>query len=397
LTSSSPSASTSPTSKVTATSRKDLFEQVGDGVVRIGVVGCKGASVGSGLLVSPTVVLTVNHVVEGGAWFSVRTGRTAVSAHVIAAEPDRELALLRLQRPIEGHVFSFARTAPDVGTDVFALGYPGGKPLSQTAGTVSGLDRRQDVEDHEIAGMLQFDAAIAGGNSGGPVVDAAGQVVGLTEAHEPDEQNTNYAVSGRDAAAFVQHNRQLSKSMDVTTCELPVASVQDLVAVDTSAADAWDAAWRLARYFRAIDSGDYESAWNLTTRRMRGSYDGFPGFAEAESTSTVLDVHVLDVEPVDDLTDRAHVVFASLQDAVHAPTGTDQTCSVWAITYDLRLDSGFWQIDTALGSRPDRRRHAPRPRCSSTRRSERRCSRNKLTMARRRTRAPWAPGATRCC
>jgi hypothetical protein len=343
----SPSPSTSPAPPVTPTSPDELFEQVGDGVVRIGVVGCEGASVGSGLLVSPSVVLTVDHVVEGGAWFSVRTGSTVVSAHVVASDPDRELALLRLQQPLDGHVFSFAGAAPGVGTSVFALGYPGGKPLSQTGGTVSGLDRRRDVDDHEVDGMLQFDAAIAGGNSGGPVIDAAGRVVGLSEAVQTDEQNTNYAVSGRDAAAFVSEHRHTSRSVDVASCDDAGAWVQRLVTVDSSAADAWDIAAWLSTYFGAIDSGDYDSAWTGMTRRMRGSYDGLPGFAEAESSSTVLDIHLRGVDAVDDVTDRVRVAFASLQDSAHAPKGTSQTCSLWAITYDLRLDSGWWQIDRA--------------------------------------------------
>lgn len=343
VTTSSPTPSETPA--VTPTSPDDLFVQVGDGVVRIGVVGCDGWSVGSGLLVSPTTVLTVSHVVASGAWFSVRAGHSVVSAEVVADAPERELALLRLSEPLDGHVFEFAEAEPEVGAPVFALGYPGGKPLSQTGGTVSGLDRRREVADQDLEHLVQFDAAIAGGNSGGPVVDASGQVIGLSEAVEQEEQNTNYAVSGRDAAGFVADNADAQDVVDVAHCPAPRAEVEQLVRVDSQAGDAWDVAYWLATDYRSINDGDYEYAWNLMTRHMRGSYDGLDAFADAESTSVVLDAHLLDVEAVDEVTDRAKVRFVSLQDEDHAPRGTRQTCSVWSITYDLRMDAGIWQID----------------------------------------------------
>jgi serine protease Do len=359
-TSDGPSTSTAATTASTGTtthppahkastasgSGHDLLAKVGDGVVRISVVGCDEAGSGSGLLVSPTRVLTVHHVVEGGARIAVRSGRRVASARVVADDPSKELALLDLDRPMAGHVFTF-NDNPRVGSAAYVLGYPGGRPLSQTAGTVSGLDRRVAFGDQDLRHLVQFDAAAAPGNSGGPLVGETGAVIGLDEGELLDEQNTNYAVSGKTAHAFVNLNRGASKPIDLASCDLSAAGSERLVRVDSHSPEAWDVATALDQFYGAINQRDYETAWNFMTRRMRGAYDGFGDYAEAESTSTILDAHleVLDVEG--ESSDQAQVAFASLQDAAHAPKGTDQMCSLWTITYKLRLDSGWWQIDSS--------------------------------------------------
>ena len=358
-TSDGPSTSTAATTASTGTtthppahkastassSGHDLLGEVGDGVVRISVVGCDEAGSGSGLLVSPTRVLTVHHVVEGGARIAVRSGRRVASARVVADDPSKELALLDLDRPMAGHVFTF-NDNPRVGSAAYVLGYPGGRPLSQTAGTVSGLDRRVEFGDQDLRHLVQFDAAAAPGNSGGPLVGETGAVIGLDEGHL-DEQNSNYAVSGKTAHAFVNLNRGASKPIDLASCDLATAGSERLVRVDSHAPEAWDVATALNEFYDAINQGNDDFAWGFMTRRMRGSYDGFGDFEEAESTSTILDADLVAVHVGGETSDRAEVTFASLQDAAHAPKGTGQTCSLWAVTYGLVLDSGWWRIDSS--------------------------------------------------
>jgi V8-like Glu-specific endopeptidase len=344
-TSTTPEPATSSVTSATTAEGHDLVRTVGDGVVRISTVGCGDPGSGSGLLVSPTTVLTVHHVVEEGAWFAVRSDDEVTAAEVVAADPDHELALLELDRPMSGHVFDFAEKSPEIGSAAYVLGYPGGRPLTQTTGTVSGLDRRWEIADQDLRHLVQFDAAAAPGNSGGPLVDASGAVIGLTEGTELNEQNNNYAVSGLDADAFVRENRGATDPIDLATCPHPGSDVQRLVTVESDAPEAWDVATALSAFYGAINDGWYEDAWQFMTRRMRGSYDGYDAYVEDERTSTVLDAHLMTLRPVGATTDRADVVFVSLQDEDHAPSGTRQTCSVWAVTYDLQLDSGWWQIE----------------------------------------------------
>jgi serine protease Do len=92
--------------------------------------------------VKPTLVATVEHVVDGASKITLkRNGRVLGQAHVIGLDRDRDLALLKTEKPISGHTFGFDSTAPRLGEDVGAIGFPLGLPLTVTKGSVSGFDR----------------------------------------------------------------------------------------------------------------------------------------------------------------------------------------------------------------------------------------------------------------
>ena len=147
--------------------------------------GQLGESVGSGLILTEDGEIVTNaHVVGDAETVHVRlTGESEPrEAAVIASDPLRDLALLRLD--VTGlQPATFA--APDdvrLGDEVLAIGYAldlDGDP-TVTLGIVSSLDRTLDTESGSLKGLIQTDAAVSSGNSGGPLVDAFGHVVGLT-------------------------------------------------------------------------------------------------------------------------------------------------------------------------------------------------------------------------
>lgn len=149
--------------------------------------GRRGGSVGTGVLVtSDGEVVTNAHVVEGASAVRVRlAGETEPRpATVIGADPSNDLALLR----IAGDGFpavTFADPASiRIGDEVVAIGFAldlDGGP-SVTRGIVSALDRTISTSDGALDGLVQTDAAISSGNSGGPLVNAAGEVVGINTA-----------------------------------------------------------------------------------------------------------------------------------------------------------------------------------------------------------------------
>jgi serine protease Do len=137
--------------------------------------GRRGA--GAGVLVGDGLVLTSHHVVARGRSFKVMLDDDAsYEVHVLARDPETDLALLGL--PANGHPSAiFAEREPRPGEMVFAFGHPWGQRAVLTGGVLSAVTlarkRRGEIP------VLRTDARLAPGNSGGPLLNAAGEVIGL--------------------------------------------------------------------------------------------------------------------------------------------------------------------------------------------------------------------------
>ncbi|GAA5436199.1 S1C family serine protease [Deinococcus aquaticus] len=141
---------------------------------------------GSGFFVTGSGdIITNNHVVEGASEITIRLhgDKTEYKAKVVARAPDFDLALIRA----EGLPSGAARPIPlgdsdnlDVGLKAVAMGAPFGLEFSVSEGIISSLERRVPVGTRGVEqSVIQTDAAINPGNSGGPLLDSAGQVIGV--------------------------------------------------------------------------------------------------------------------------------------------------------------------------------------------------------------------------
>jgi len=148
--------------------REDIERGVGTGVV----------------IVDKGIILTNLHVVAGskriGLLFS---DGTESDADVISTQPENDLAVLQAKTIPDDLVAATLRSTADlqVGDEVMAVGYPFGIGASASAGIVSGLRReyRSPEGKRVLTNLIQFDAAANPGNSGGPLVTAEGEVVGI--------------------------------------------------------------------------------------------------------------------------------------------------------------------------------------------------------------------------
>ncbi|HEX6887834.1 MAG TPA: trypsin-like peptidase domain-containing protein [Candidatus Nanopelagicales bacterium] len=343
-----PEPSTAPTGP---RSVDEAVQFVSDGVVRIESTGCEAGQVGSGsgFLVDDDLVATVAHVVADARTLSLRTADSVIRGEVVGVDPEREVALIRAIRPLTGHVFTFASEAPEIPEKVGILGFPHGKPLETKTGGVSGLDRRIEFEGQSLRGLIQIDAAVNPGNSGGPVVNARGEVVGLVEAKFSNEEGTAYAVSSGVAADLIEGWATAPVVEPLADCPDPVA---DIVRIDSRHADAPALAQTLAAYVSGISFGEYDVSWGMLTGDLQGSYGDVSGFADAHASSTIEGVVLEKVGLIDSTSNWAQVRFTSRQDAADGPDG--QTCSDWHLRYTMRMDSGMWLIDAAtpLGDSP---------------------------------------------
>ena len=174
------SATATPTPAATATPLPvtDLYRQVVPSVVLI--TTSKG-SLGSGVIVTDTgIVLTANHVISGGGSISILfADGTKTSATVAGADPKIDIAALTPKKLPEVVVPATLGGGVAVGSDVVAIGNPLGLRGSTTTGIVSGLNRTAKTNVGSLAGLIQFDAAVNPGSSGGPLLNSQGLVVGV--------------------------------------------------------------------------------------------------------------------------------------------------------------------------------------------------------------------------
>ena len=195
----------------------DVVDRVGPSVVRIDVKradGSPGGS-GSGVIVSPDgLVLTNSHVVQGSRRAAVTTleGRV-LQARVLGDDPDTDLALLRVEADV---VLPAARLGDSKrlrrGQMAIAIGNPLGFDATVTAGVVSALGRSlRSRSGRLIEDVIQTDAALNPGNSGGPLVSSAGDVIGINTAIIAGAQGICFAVAANTASfvlgEIIQHGR----------------------------------------------------------------------------------------------------------------------------------------------------------------------------------------------
>ena len=170
-----------------------IYNKASPAVVEINVTqgtgiggGFSSQGEGSGFLVnSDGSILTNNHVVDGASKVTVtfKNGSTA-DASVIGTDAVHDLALIKVDpSSVSGAPLTLGdSSAVQPGQMAIAIGAPFGLADSITVGVISGLDR--SISGSSMTGMLQTDASLNPGNSGGPLLNASGEVIGINTAVE---------------------------------------------------------------------------------------------------------------------------------------------------------------------------------------------------------------------
>jgi S1-C subfamily serine protease len=182
--------------------------------------GSQSEGAGTGMIITSTgQVLTNNHVIDGATLITVALNgsTTQLPATVVGADPDQDVALLQITNQTGLPAVTFADSSQvQVGDSVVAIGnaLALGDRASATSGIISALNRQITADDstgsstETLTGVLQTDAAINAGNSGGALLNSSGQVIGMNTAAADSTpgtsaQNIGFAIPSNQLESLV--------------------------------------------------------------------------------------------------------------------------------------------------------------------------------------------------
>ena len=145
----------------------------------------KDIGLGTGVIINEAgAILTANHVIgDASSIRLVFADGTKANGRVVSQDPEKDIAVLEADAAPEVIVPAVMGGGVNIGDEVFAVGHPLGLVSSLTAGVVSGLGRTVPIDDStKLEDLIQFDAAVNPGSSGGPLLNRTGQVVGIVTA-----------------------------------------------------------------------------------------------------------------------------------------------------------------------------------------------------------------------
>jgi S1-C subfamily serine protease len=156
----------------------------------------EGNGLGSGVVINDSGdILTSLHVVTNATEIKLFfADGTESPGEIVTAQPENDIAVLRASQLPEVLVPAILGNpgAMQIGDEAFAVGHPLGLYGSMSQGVISGLERtfRHPESEQRLEGLIQIDAAVNPGNSGGPLLNSSGQVIGIiTGLANPTEQN----------------------------------------------------------------------------------------------------------------------------------------------------------------------------------------------------------------
>jgi putative serine protease PepD len=205
----------------TALTATQIYKQASAGVVSIKAVTSQGTDSGTGIVLNDKgLILTNDHVISGASSLAVAangSSSTTRSATLVGEEANDDLALVKVDPSGLGlKPLSLASSSSvQVGDAVYAIGNPYGLDETLTRGIVSALGRSISAPNGaKIAGAIQTDAALNPGNSGGPLLNDQGEVIGVNSqiaseavsvaGSQPGSTGVGFAVSSNTVAQAVK-------------------------------------------------------------------------------------------------------------------------------------------------------------------------------------------------
>jgi putative serine protease PepD len=225
------STGTRQTVASTALTARQIYKQSSAGVVSIKAVSSQGTDSGTGIVLNDKgLILTNDHVVSGASSLTVAAGGSLAAARtatLVGEEANSDLALIKVDPSGLGlKALTLAGSkSVQVGDAVYAIGNPYGLEETLTRGIVSALNRSISAPNGaKIAGAIQTDAALNPGNSGGPLLNDQGQVIGVNSQIASASTSVSGSQSGSTGVGFAISSDTVAKAVKAVESGSGVAS-----------------------------------------------------------------------------------------------------------------------------------------------------------------------------
>lgn len=162
------------------------------------VVVYTDTGVGSGFSIKENIIITNAHVVGYNKKVAINLyDGTTIKGNVIKTDSEKDLALIKVDKTITP--LSINSDNLSIGKEVYAIGAPKDMPYTMTKGIISALNRKLGQNTY-----IQIDASINSGNSGGPLVDDDGNVIGVITLKASDAEGIGFAINTKDINNFIE-------------------------------------------------------------------------------------------------------------------------------------------------------------------------------------------------
>ena len=153
--------------------------------------------VGSGFSIRENLIITNAHVVGNNEKVAINLyDGTTINGKVIKSDIDKDLALIKIDKTLVP--LNINKENISIGQEVYAIGAPKDMPYTKTKGIISALDRKIGKNNY-----IQIDASVNSGNSGGPLVDDSGDVIGIITLKASDAEGIGFAINTKDINNFI--------------------------------------------------------------------------------------------------------------------------------------------------------------------------------------------------
>ena len=332
-----------PDSTLQSTQRR-----VSSGVVRLEVAQCSQVSRGTGFAIADNLVVTVAHLVDESAMIWVIAGKTARAGRVVGIDRSADVALVRLSAPLSGYEFRWAAKAPTVAQVAGTLSYSASAPQSFGRGTVTEINKTEEVGGSTRYGLIQTDAKTVAGSVGGPLFNEQGAVLGLIEAGSSWDPGRTLAISRDVAAPLVERWRDDPQPQPRAECSSLINPQTDSAPKESYSSAEVQAAVTLDLYFTSINNADYATA--LAQFADSGDSELKEFIADMSTTKdseiAYQEVRSSGEEPI------IWATFISEQATGDGPEERpEETCTRWSVDYRFTRHNGLWLIDRSEAHR----------------------------------------------
>ena len=196
---------------------KSAVEQTRDSVVKVEGLGCGGVVDGSGFIIEPGYVATNAHVVAGIQKPYVQDENGSYEATIIWFDPELDYAVLKVPK-IKGRPIPLSSKLASAGSPAVVLGYPGGGGLAASPAVIleqiTALGRNIYDRGNTSRDVYEFKGKVRQGNSGGPLINRNGEVIGVVFAQSASYPDVGYALTNNetraDTATAIAQNKVFS-------------------------------------------------------------------------------------------------------------------------------------------------------------------------------------------